>query len=184
MDELRKPYKPGDASRAFLLSRDRTMNKNIRIHVAQFDDQGHLGPMLKSCLGTTWDAIAERAKAAAVPASSAEDEFMAADDWYFQNVDLMNCVYFAWDGKERVGAVVINVFTAELMYIVVLPSHRRQGIGRELLKEAMEELKERGVKHLTVRIPQPSELAEALPFFEACGLQTVRSTTEMGMPVL
>ncbi|MBN2711763.1 MAG: GNAT family N-acetyltransferase [Planctomycetes bacterium] len=152
----------------------------IKIRVAQLDDQGLLGELLKACLLKPFEDEAARAKEAGIPGATAEDELMAADDWYFANMDMMNCLYFAWDGKKAVGAIAVNTFASEIQHVVVLPEYRRRGIGRMLVEEGVAELKDRGAGHVKIDFPADENLAGAEEFFAALGFGKVRATVRMG----
>lgn len=150
---------------------------DFEIRDAQHDDQGRLGPLLQDLLGPALEPEHDRARAAGFSVSSVEDELMAADDWYFSSIDLMNCCWFAWVGEEAVGACAVNPYLNEIQYLVVHPDRRRQGIGTALLQTATAEFARRGIGHLKMEVP-PSD--EALGFFRAAGFAEVRSRVQVG----
>lgn len=153
------------------------MSDDILIREAQLDEQGLLGKLLQAVLAESLAAEREAALTAGFTVSTVEDELLAADDWYFSNVDLMNCCYFAWDGDTAVGACVVNPFVSELQYVVVLPSHRRRGIGSRLVKAGTDELARRGISHVKIDIPLTDE---ARGFFASLGFTTVRERATVG----
>lgn len=153
---------------------------DIRIDLAQLEDQGRLGPLLKAVLGSVQDEESTAAAVAKIPSASSDDEFMAADDWYFANVDLMNCVWFAWDGETPVGAAVVNPFTTELQYLVVLPAYRRRGIGTRLLQQAVFELRKRGASHIKTDLPVHATTEGAEAFFAAQGFAPIQRRVRVG----
>jgi len=55
--------------------------------------------------------------------------------------------------------------------LVVAKAWRRKGVGRELLKRAIDRAKVLGVKRLEIQSLEAVEGEDAKPFFEKCGLK-------------
>jgi GNAT superfamily N-acetyltransferase len=153
----------------------------IAIGRAELSDQGKLGEFLLAVCGGVL-APENGAAAAGLPASSLEDELMAADDFYFSTIELMDCCRIARDGDSGavVGAACVNPYTNELHYVAVAESHRRRGIGKKLVELCLEELEKRGSDH--VRVESSLRFADAggREFAAACGFLPVRSVCVMG----
>lgn len=158
--------------------------KGITIRMARHEDQGQLGPLLQESYGSAWEEGHTLACAVGCPTAPAGEELMAADDFYFSTLDLMNCCLFAVRDGGLCGAACVNPYTAELSFLTVREGERRQGIGRALLEAALEELRRRGVDHVKVDVPQHESLAGGVAFLEACGFATVRRVTRLGMRLL
>lgn len=156
----------------------------MKIRVARHEDQGALAPLLQEGYGAALQAVHEAASAAGLPGASVEDELMAADDFYFSTLDLMNCCLFAEVDGVVVGAACVNPYTAELPFLTVQPAHRRKGIGRALLETALGELRHRGVGHVRIDLPEHESLAGGVAFLAACGLKPVQRLTRMGLQLL
>lgn len=152
----------------------------IEIRRADLADQGTLGPLLLAVYGPALEPGNTAAMAAGLPASSLEDELMAADDFYFSTIELMDCCWFALDGGTVVGAACVNPYVNELHYVAVLPQYRRRGIGRQLVQAVLAELARRGSDH--ARLDAPAALAEAggRAFAAAMGFGDIRTTVTMG----
>lgn len=154
------------------------------IRVARHEDQGNLAPLLEEGYGAALRAVHEAARAAGLPSTAVEEELLAADDFYFSTLDLMNCCFFAEKGGEIVGTACVNPYTAELAFLTVRPAHRRTGIGRALLEAAWEELRHRGVGHVRIDMPEHESLAGGVAFLAACGLKPVQRLTRLGLRLL
>lgn len=152
-----------------------TENAAIEIGRAELADQGKLGPLLLEVYGPVLQPENQAAAAALLPVSSLEEELMAADDFYFSVIELMDCCFLARlaDGA-LVGAACVNPYINELHYVAVLPAWRRRGIGKKLAELALAELTRRGSDH--VRVEASLELADAggLAFAESLGFRPVR----------
>lgn len=146
------------------------MAEDVTIQQAQFDDQGKVGEFLFSCLGAAMQAENDMAVAAGMPPVDVADELMAADDFYFSSVELMDCCIIARTSGKIVGAACVNPFTSTLHFITVAPDWRRQGIGRKMLAGAKLILKKRGCDHIKIEYPQHSDFAGAADFFAACAM--------------
>ncbi|MDR1519534.1 MAG: GNAT family N-acetyltransferase [Planctomycetota bacterium] len=148
---------------------------------AGFADQGRLGPLLLEVYGPTLAPENQAAAQALLPVSSLEDELMAADDFYFSSIELMDCCWLARDGEELAGAACVNPCVNELHYVAVRPAWRRRGIGRKLAVLALAELARRGSDH--VRIEASLSLADAggRDFAKSLGFQLVRRVETLGM---
>lgn len=151
----------------------------IEIGRAQLDDQGKLGPLLLAVYGPTLGPANDAAIRAGLPASSLEDELMAADDFYFSTIELMDCCYLARAGDAVVAAACVNPYVNELHYVAVQPDWRRRGIGKKLVELALAELERRGSDH--VRVEAALSLAEdgGKVFAERLGFHEVRRTVMM-----
>lgn len=142
---------------------------------AKFDDQGKLGPLLLDIFGETLTAANSALAGAGMEATPAEDICMAADDFYFSTLDLMDCCWFAREGGKIVGAAAANPFTAELQYVAVLPEYRRRGVGSKLFRLIAKALANRGCGHIkiTVGAGPDAAAAAATAFLQAVGLSLV-----------
>ncbi len=152
---------------------------DIDINRAQLADQGGLGALLLAVYGPVLRPENERALAAGLPASGLEDELMAADDFYFSTIELMDCCYLAHADGRIVGAACANPYVNELHYVAVLPEWRRKGIGRKLAELCLAELERRGSDH--VRVEAALALADAggAAFAAVLGFTEVRRTAMM-----
>ncbi len=148
----------------------------IEINRAQLADQGGLGALLLAVYGPVLRPENDRAIAAGLPASTLEDELMAADDFYFSTIELMDCCYLARAGELLVGAACVNPYVNELHYVAVLPEWRRKGIGKKLAQLCLDELERRGSDH--VRAEAALALADAggSAFAASLGFAEVRRT--------
>ncbi len=134
------------------------MEDNVEITRAGLADQGSLGPFLLEIYGATSGPENRAAVESGLPASSLEDELMAADDFYFSTIELMDCCFLAKADGKTIGAACVNPYVNELHYVGVLPAWRRRGIGKKLAALALEELERRGSDH--VRVEAALALAE------------------------
>lgn len=152
----------------------------MEIGRAELSDQGGLGPLLLAVYGPALQPENAAADAAGLPVSSLEDELMAADDFYFSTIELMDCCYLARTGGTIVGAACVNPYINELHYVAVLPEWRRKGIGSKLAELALAELTRRGSDH--VRVEAALTLADAggMAFAERLGFHLVRTSMMMG----
>lgn len=155
-------------------------DSSIEIGRAELADQGGLGPLLLAVYGPTLEPENQAAEAAGLPVSSLEDELMAADDFYFSTIELMDCCYLARAEGRIVGAACVNPYVNELHYVVVLPEWRRRGIGSKLAGLVLEELTRRGSDH--VRVEASLALADAggREFAAKLGFHEVRKSAMMG----
>ena len=81
-------------------------------------------------------------------------------------------VLVASEGKELVGYVLFQnevkpplEMTHKISYVAdlyVKPSHRRRGIGEQLLRSCLDKLKSRGTTHVQLRVWKPNKQAIAL----------------------
>ncbi len=156
------------------------MAEDIKIREAGLEDQGELGELLIECVAPLLQAEYAAAAAAGAGEVDLEDELLAADDFYFSSVDLMNCCYFARVGDQIAGAAAVNPYTAELQYLVVRPEYRRRGLGRKLLKAALGELRRRGGEHVKIDLPGPAATPETCAFFAAMGFAEIRRQVRLG----
>jgi GNAT superfamily N-acetyltransferase len=140
---------------------------------AELSDQGKLGPLLLRVYGPSLARTREAGDRAALPASSVEDELMAADDFYFSAIDLMDCCWLARAGNEPVGAACVNPYVAELQFVAVLPEWRRRGVGGKLVGLALAELSRRGVDHVRCELALPLADEGGRAFLERIGMHEV-----------
>jgi GNAT superfamily N-acetyltransferase len=129
---------------------------------AELADQGRLGPLLLEVYGPVLGPENRAAALASLPVSSLEDELMAADDFYFSTIELMDCCWLARDGDRLVGAACVNPYVSELHYVAVLPSWRRRGVGGKLARLALAD-------------------AGGRSFAESLGFHTVRRAETLGI---
>jgi len=160
-----------------------TESAEIEVQEARLEDQGRLGALLQK----HWKPTLERELAAAAAAGAevppVDDELMAADDFYFSRIDLMNCCYFARAGDETIGVAAVNPYTTELQFVVVEPAWRRRGIGRRLVECCLKELRTRGVGHVKADLPAALADAGAEAFLRAVGFGEIRRTVRLGRRV-
>lgn len=154
----------------------------ISIGRAELSDQGKLGAFLLAVCGAALRPENSAAGEAGLPVSSLEDELMAADDFYFSTIELMDCVRFAREISTDaiVGAACVNPYTNELHYVAVAESRRRRGIGKKLVELCLEELERRGSDHVRVEASLRFADAGGREFAAACGFLPVRSVCVMG----
>ena len=155
------------------------MSETVEIGRAELADQGNLGPLLLEVLGPVARPENAAADTAGLPVSTIEDELMAADDFYFSTIELMDCCYLARVEDKVVGAACVNPYVNELHYVAVLPEWRRRGIGRKLAELALAELERRGSDH--VRVVASLEFADAggKAFAKSLGFQVIRTAVTM-----
>lgn len=151
------------------------MGDEILIQPAQFEDQGKVGAFLLSALGGALTQENAKAVAAGLPGVNIEDELMAADDFYFSSVELMDCCIVARAGGRLAGVACVNPFTSTLHFIAVAADCRRKGIGQKLLEAAKAVLKKRGCDHVKIEYPAHADFAGADEFFGACGMPEASS---------
>lgn len=152
---------------------------SIEVGRAQFEDQGKLGPLLLTVYGPALGPANDAAIRAGLPASSLEDELMAADDFYFSTIELMDCCQLARVDGKVVGAACVNPYINELHYVAVLPEWRRKGIGTKLTELALAELERRGSDHVRVEAALSFADDGGRAFAEKLGFHEVRRTMTM-----
>ena len=150
------------------------ISDNIIVSAAEFTDQGKIADYLIKTFGDILEAEASRAKLNGMPELDIREELLAADDFYFSNVELMDCCLLAKDQEEIVGLCCVNPFTATLQYLAVNQSWRRQGIGSRLLSLGKKVISKRGGTHLKLELPSDLASAETLAFFEKNKLAEVK----------
>lgn len=156
------------------------MSDEVEIGRAELSDQGGLGPLLLAVYGPTLEPENRAAADAGLPVSSLEDELMAADDFYFSAIELMDCCWVARVAGKMVGAACVNPYVNELQYVAVAPEWRRRGIGRKLAELALAELGRRGSDH--VRVEASVALADAggVAFAKSLGFGEIRRSVILG----
>ena len=88
-------------------------------------------------------------------------------------------VYLAFDGEKIVGLIRLvgdgfsSVFVQDL---IVLPSYQRQGIGRSLMKEALEDYKDAYQVQLVT-----DQTERTLEFYRSMGFETLSTYDCTGM---
>ncbi len=157
---------------------------SIEIGRAELAEQGRLGPLLLEVYGPALRPENEAAALALLPVSSLEDELMAADDFYFSTIELMDCCYLARAGDRVIGAACVNPYVNELHYVAVLPEWRRRGVGRKLAGLALAELARRGSDHARVEASLALADAGGRAFAEKLGFHEVRRVVTMGKKLL
>jgi len=158
------------------------MAEKLTIAAAQLGDQGKLGELLLAIFGESLRAEEARERKVGIDTAPAEDTLMAADDFYFSQIDLMDCCFFARAGERIVGAVAFNPYVSEVQYVAVLPEYRRQGLGRGLVEAAFSQAQKRGLSHLKVNIPADFQ-AGAEKFFAALDFLEVRKSVLLGRKI-
>lgn len=86
--------------------------------------------------------------------------------------------YIALEDDEIAGfaqTIQQDPDTGELDRIVVFPSHERKGIGTQLLKQAVEDLRKKGTKTIVVNAGKNE--THARRFYEKNGFQLVKETS-------
>ena len=81
----------------------------------------------------------------------------------------------AEDGGEIVGYVAVgratrlesNRHVADIRGLAVAPDHQGRGLGRALVRAALDAARERGARKVTLRVLGPNTAARAL--YESCG---------------
>ncbi len=152
----------------------------ITIERAGLSDQGRLGPLLLAVYGPALEPENRAKLEAGLPASSLEDELMAADDFYFSTIELMDCCYLAKAGDEVVGAACVNPYVNELHYVAVRPEWRRKGIGKKLAELCLAELERRGGDHIRLDASLALMDAGGRAFAESLGFFSIRKAQVMG----
>ena len=88
-------------------------------------------------------------------------------------------VYLAFDGEKLVGLIRLvgdgfsSVFVQDL---IVLPSYQRQGIGRSLMKEALEDFKDAYQVQLVTE-----QTEKNVGFYRSIGFETLSTYDCIGM---
>lgn len=152
----------------------------IEIGRVELADQGKLGPLLMEVYGGVLEPENRAAADAALPVSSLEDELMAADDFYFSTIELMDCCYLARAGERVVGAACANPYVNELQYVAVLPEWRRRGVATKLAELALAELSRRGSDHVRIDVSQAFADDGGKAFAEKLGFHEVRRSVLLG----
>lgn len=155
----------------------------ISIRAARLEDQGHLGPLLLQVYGPILEREAAISRAAGLPVPSVEDELMAADDFYFSSIELMDFCFFALAEEKRIGVAAVNPYVNELQYLLVLPEWRRRGIGRRLFEHAREAVAKRGGEILKVEIPLDPQFEAGRAFLTAMGFSLLKERGYYGRVV-
>lgn len=150
----------------------------VEVHAADFKDEGQVGPFLLRVVGPTMAATFQAEAEAGQPTALVEDEVMAADDFYFASIEMMDCCVVAKAGEALVGVALVNPFTHSLQHLAVDPAYRRRGVGRRLLETALAILKRKGADH--VKIDLDTRQTEGAAFLSALGFREARGTLRMG----
>ena len=75
-----------------------------------------------------------------------------------------NRIYLVADEDGLIGFAGVMVFgdEAHLTNLLVAPAHRRQGVGRRLMRQLVESSVEQGARHLTLEVRSKNTSARAL----------------------
>lgn len=160
-----------------------TGNEKIRIGRAELTDQGKLGPLLLAVYGPTLEKEHEALGRANLPVSSVEDELMAADDFYFSAIDLMDCCFLAHADGKIIAAACVNPYVAELQYVAVLPEYRRKGIATGLVDAVFAEMHRRGLDHLRLNLSMDFADTGAVEFAAKLGFLEVSRSVSLARKV-
>ena len=147
---------------------------NIIVSAAEFNDQGKIADYLIKTFGDLLTAENSRAARNGMPELDIREELLAADDFYFSSVELMDCCLLAKEQEKIIGICCVNPFTSTLQYLGVDSSRRRQGIGSRLLSLGKKILSKRGCSHLKLELPAELASTEALEFFAKNKLNEVK----------
>lgn len=101
-----------------------------------------------------------------------------ADDRFFRGGLVPEDVLVAEDGGELVGYVMLHqsipvpshAQVLEINGLAVDPGHQGRGLGRRLVRAALNEARTRGARKVTLRVLGPNTSARAL--YESCGFVT------------
>lgn len=111
---------------------------------------------------------------------------------YAREIDRLPTIV-AWKQGQAVGFLSIkqhNPYAAEIYVIAVRPQFHRQGIGRQLVETAEEELRQRGIEYLQVKtlgLSRPSwHYAQTRLFYESMGFKPLEEFLKLwdGNPCL
>ncbi len=94
-------------------------------------------------------------------------------DWQAELAEPAARVWVALLGEKIVGFICARgaADQYEITNFAVEPSHTRQGIGRALLQQALENLQAIGAAHLTLEVSTANQPARAL--YESAGMETL-----------
>ncbi len=76
-----------------------------------------------------------------------------ANQWYVEQIE-QHPTFVAYVDEQAVGFLTLlhhSTYASEILVMGVLPTHHRQGIGRALLSEAEQHLREQEVEFLQVK---------------------------------
>ena len=139
---------------------------NIVISAAQFDDQGKVADFLISTFGELLEKINSKSKENGIPELNIKEELLAADDFYFSSVELMDCCLVAKNEDKIIGICCVNPYTSSLQYLSVDTNYQRQGIGSRLLSIGKKVLSQRGCSHIKTDMPAELATENTLKFYE------------------
>ena len=139
---------------------------NILISAAQFNDQGKVADFLISTFMELLEKRNSKAKENGIPELNIKDELLAADDFYFSSIELMDCCLLAKDEDKIIGLCCVNPYTSSLQYLSVNTDYQRQGIGSKLLSIGKKVLSKRGCSHIKTDIPAELATESSLKFYE------------------
>lgn len=96
---------------------------------------------------------------------------------YVQDIDRLP-TFLAWNQQQVIGFLSIkqhNDFAAEIHVIAVHPQFHRQGVGKQLVEFAEQELQLQGIEYLQVKTLGPSRpnlpYAKTRAFYESMGFK-------------
>ncbi len=140
--------------------------EEITISAANFEDQGKLAEYLIEVFYEELQSINDIAAGNGMPKLDIKEELLAADDFYFSTVELMDCCILAKDREKIIGVCCVNPYTSTLQYLSIKNDYRRKGIGSRILSLGKKVLSGRSCSHIKLDIPESLSNEATLAFFE------------------
>lgn len=150
---------------------------DITIAPVSFNDQGKLAEFLTQIFAAELYAENSRLAEAGLQAHNVEDELLAADDFYFSTIEMMDCCIVAKKDGKIIGSVCVNPFTSSIQFIAVDANFRRQGIATSLWQEGKKLLLKRGCQEIKIEFRDVPEHEETKSFLAKMGLIMINSIT-------